>query len=110
MPGVNALQVDDGVAVPVLLGGPGEDGAEVAGADRQDKLVRVEVNVAAGQRHVGQDFSPAELFGRVEEDRVVVVPLQAEVLATHLGQGQEQVPKGRLKQAVKEKLVEELES
>ena len=47
--------------------------------------MRLEDAPAARQRHVGQDFVGAELLHDVEERVVVVVPLQQELVATHLG-------------------------
>ena len=58
----------------------GEEAAEVAGADREDELVRGELPLAGAQGDVGQRLRVAQVLGRGEEGRVVVVPLEAVVL------------------------------
>ena len=70
-----AFEVDDSVAIFVLVRITGKDWGKISGADRQNKLVSVEIDIAAGQRHVGQDLSPTKLLGRAKEDGMVIIPL-----------------------------------
>ena len=61
-----------------------EEVSEVAGGRGEDDLVRVEGRpAAAGQRHVGEVFSPEDLSGQPAELGPMVVPLQPQVWRIH---------------------------
>ena len=86
MSGLDVFEVDDRVSGGfVFVEFPGKESGKISGTDGENEFVCVEVDGAAGESDVGQDLAAAQLLHRAEEDGVVVVPLQAEVLAYHGG-------------------------
>ena len=80
--GLNVFQVNNRISIFVFFAISFEERSKVSGTDGEDKLVSVEVDGLdgrvgglAGQGDVRQEFSPAKLFDRTEENGVVVVPL-----------------------------------
>ncbi len=82
----NVFEVDDRISgALVFVKFPGKESGKISGTDGENELVSVEVDAAAGEGDVGEDLAATQLLHRAEEDGVVVVPLQAEVLAYHGG-------------------------
>ena len=53
---------------------------EVRAADAEHELVRPEHLALRGQRHVGELLLPQQTLRPREEERVVIIPLQKEIL------------------------------
>ena len=61
-----------------------EDISEVVAARGEDDLVRLDLPALTAQRHVDKVAVQLEVAERGHDVRLVVVPLQAEVLRRHL--------------------------
>ena len=69
--GINIFQINYGMFVWSGV----EESPEIRTADRQDQLVSLKNLSPAGESHVTQLLSPAQVLHYCKEARVVVIPL-----------------------------------